>query len=52
MNRDGFTLLAMGFVGQEAFKFELKYIEAFNRMEKEIQQLKLPIAMRIGIISE
>ncbi|EGO8180425.1 Rha family transcriptional regulator [Enterococcus faecalis] len=46
MNRDGFTLLAMGFTGQKALKFKLKYIEAFNRMEKEIQQLKLPTSKR------
>ncbi|ELT8936926.1 Rha family transcriptional regulator [Enterococcus faecalis] len=46
MNRDGFTLLAMGFTGQKALKFKLKYIEAFNRMEKEIQQPKLPTSKR------
>lgn len=31
MTRDGFTLLAMGFTGQEALKWKLKYIEAFNK---------------------
>ncbi|MGQ4233712.1 Rha family transcriptional regulator [Enterococcus faecalis] len=46
MNRDGFTLLAMGFTGQKALQFKLKYIEAFNQMEKEIQQPKLPISKR------
>lgn len=34
MNRDGFTLLAMGFTGQKALEFKLKYIGAFNRMDK------------------
>lgn len=34
MNRDGFTLLAMGFTGNKALQFKLKYIEAFNAMEK------------------
>ena len=29
MNRDGFTLLAMGFTGQKALKFKLKYIGWF-----------------------
>lgn len=38
MNRDGFTLLAMGFTGKKAMAFKLKYIEAFNRMEKELKQ--------------
>ncbi|WP_373738129.1 Rha family transcriptional regulator [Jeotgalibaca porci] len=34
MNRDGFTLLAMGFTGKKALEFKLKYIQAFNEMEK------------------
>lgn len=46
MNRDGFTLLAMGFAGQKALQFKLKYNEAFNKMEKEIQQPKLPTSQR------
>ena len=33
MNRDGFTLLAMGFTGSEAMQFKLKYLEAFNKLE-------------------
>ncbi len=36
MNRDGFTLLAMGFTGKEALEWKLKYIEAFNSMEELI----------------
>lgn len=40
MNRDGFTLLAMGFTGDKALQFKLKYISAFNKMEAEIQVLK------------
>lgn len=34
MNRDGFTLLAMGFTGKKAMRFKLDYIAAFNAMEK------------------
>ena len=41
INRDGFTLLAMGFTGKEALQFKLKYIEAFNAMEQELKQPKL-----------
>lgn len=37
MNRDGFTLLAMGFTGKEAMTWKLKYIEAFNQMERKLQ---------------
>lgn len=33
MNRDGFTLLAMGFTGKKAMQFKLEYIKAFNKME-------------------
>lgn len=38
MNRDGFTLLAMGFTGKTALEWKLKYIEAFNTMEQELRQ--------------
>lgn len=41
MNRDGFTLLAMGFTGSKAIAFKLKYIEAFNKMEEQIKQAYL-----------
>lgn len=37
MDRDGFTLLAMGFTGKEALKWKLAYIRAFNAMEQELQ---------------
>jgi anti-repressor protein len=37
MNRDGFSLLVMGFTGKEALKFKLDYIEAFNKMEEAIK---------------
>ena len=45
MTRDGFTLLAMGFTGKAALEWKLKYIAAFNAMEKELaaQQL-LPVS--------
>lgn len=38
MNRDGFSLLAMGFTGKEAVQWKLKYIEAFNTMEKQLAE--------------
>lgn len=40
MTRDGFTLLVMGFNGDKAFQFKLKYIDAFNKMEEEIVNKK------------
>lgn len=36
LTRDGFTLLVMGFTGAKALEWKLKYIEAFNLMEKQI----------------
>lgn len=38
MNRDGFSLLVMGFTGKTALEWKLKYIEAFNLMEKQLKQ--------------
>ena len=38
MNRDGFSLLVMGFNGQKALEWKLKFIEAFNQMEQYIKQ--------------
>lgn len=40
MNRDGFSLLAFGFTGKEAFEWKLKYIQAFNAMEKQLMNQK------------
>ena len=38
MNRDGFSLLAMGFTGKKALDWKLKYINAFNQMENIIRE--------------
>ena len=38
-SRDGFALLGMGFTGSKAIAWKLKYIEAFNLMEKRIQSI-------------
>ena len=42
MNRDGFTLLAMGFTGKKAMQFKLEYIKAFNSMETQIKASQKP----------
>lgn len=42
MNRDGFTLLAMGFNGKKAMQFKLEYIAAFNAMEKALKEQMKP----------
>lgn len=37
MDRDGFSLLAMGFTGKEALEWKLKFIKAFNEMEERLK---------------
>ncbi|WP_234050133.1 MULTISPECIES: Rha family transcriptional regulator [unclassified Xanthobacter] len=37
MDRDGFTLLAMGFTGPKALQFKMAYIAEFNAMEAELE---------------
>lgn len=41
MNRDGFTLLAMGFTGKQAMEFKLDYIGAFNKMEETLKRTSI-----------
>ena len=36
MNRDGFSLLAMGFTGKKALQFKVNFINAFNKMEQAL----------------
>jgi Rha family phage regulatory protein len=38
MTRTGFTLLAMGFTGEKAVEFKLRYIREFDRMEAELRR--------------
>ena len=41
MNRDGFSLLVMGFTGEKALEWKVKYINAFNAMEQELRNKEL-----------
>ena len=53
INHDGFSLLVMGFTGDKALQFKLKYIGAFNRMEKQLQQQKpLSLPEQISLIAK
>ncbi|MDD7656849.1 MAG: phage regulatory protein/antirepressor Ant [Veillonellaceae bacterium] len=36
MNRDGFSLLVMGFTGSKALEWKVRYIQAFNAMEAKL----------------
>lgn len=40
MNRDGFTLLAMGFTGSKALHFKVEFLNAFKEMEKALHAPK------------
>lgn len=47
ITRDGFTILAMGFTGKKAMEWKIKYIEAFNRMEATVREIRtLPVDMK------
>lgn len=36
MNKSGFSLVAMGFTGKQALQWKIKYINAFERMERSL----------------
>ena len=44
LTRDGFQLLAMGFTGEYALQWKLRYIEAFDQMETTIRKAMQPAA--------
>lgn len=44
MDRDGFTLLVMGYTGELAMSFKEKYIEAFNEMEHKLKESQKPLS--------
>ena len=53
MSRDGFSLLVMGFTGKAALEWKLKYIAAFNTMEKKLgaNHYMTPAALREAILN-
>ncbi|WP_333665195.1 Rha family transcriptional regulator, partial [Desulfobacter postgatei] len=53
LTRDGFVLLVMGFSGKKAMAWKVKYIEAFNAMERaQKDKLYLKAALQIPIDSD
>lgn len=52
MNRDGFSLLAMGFTGSKALTFKLDFINAFNRMEVELNSPEKIMARALRIADQ
>lgn len=47
INKDGFSLLVMGFTGNRALEFKVQYIEAFNAMEKKLKELEHTTAQHV-----
>ena len=45
MNRDGFSLLVMGFTGKKALEWKIKYIQAFNAMEEQLRHTGSPYVL-------
>lgn len=43
MTKDGFVLLAMGFNGSAAMKMKIAYINAFNAMADQLQQIGMSL---------
>lgn len=39
ITRDGFSYIAMGFTGEEAHIWKVKFIEAFNKMERHLRNM-------------
>ena len=52
MNRDGFSLLVMGFTGKKALEWKIKYIDAFNKMEERLRSGRLPKMSMMEMIAE
>lgn len=50
LTRDGFSLLVMGFNGLKALDWKLKYIKAFNEMEKSLQIVQPKLSKELQAI--
>ena len=52
MTRDGFTFIVMGFTGEKADGWKLKYIEDFNEMERQLHEIKEKVDAQGSISKE
>jgi len=52
MNRDGFSLLVMGFTGKDALEWKVKYIQAFNQMETMLNSPEFIIKRAMGLLQQ
>lgn len=49
ITRDGFSFLAMGFTGKDAAGWKVKFLDAFNAMERELLQQGVPDASHVWV---
>lgn len=47
MTKDGFMLLVMGFTGEKAFDVKIAYIEAFNQMQRQIDNFNTDLMQKL-----
>jgi Rha family phage regulatory protein len=47
MNKNGFSLLVMGFTGKEALQFKIDFINAFDKMEARLRQVDPDVEFRV-----
>ncbi len=47
MDKDGFMLLTMGFNGDKAFNIKIAYIEAFNAMRRQLDELNNTVMYKL-----
>lgn len=52
LTRDGFSFLVMGFTGSKADEWKLKYIEAFNNMEQQLNKISDRDRLLLGLFSD
>lgn len=52
MNRDGFSLLVMGFTGKDALDWKVKYIGAFNEMENKLNSPEFIVQRAMAIMKQ
>jgi Rha family phage regulatory protein len=50
MSKDGFTLLAMGFTGEEAMRWKVKFIHAFNLALGSVSALREELSRKEQVI--
>jgi anti-repressor protein len=50
MNQSGFSLLVMGFTGEKALQFKIRFIEAFNAMETKLREVNPSMLSKLEIL--